>query len=419
MHFDPEYIKGGDPAQRCTKLKPNGDSSGPFGNYNCDTPTVTVDDSLNFMTKAEPNPDFILYTGDSVPHYLYYSGGEVYTEQMVLANVLEVNRRLGATWPNKPIYPCFGNHDTFPSDQLPPPPNEYSRRWFLNITQSWIDSGFAVNDPKILETARNGGYYTTLIKPGLRLVALNTVLCDILNIHAFIHQEADFYGQMQWWNQTMFDAERAGEKVMIIGHRSPGVGDDGLIKMTVGCDRRFNEIVEQYYHIIVGMFFGHEHEDAFHIFHDIATNTKPLAVMFLTPSVTTFTFQNPSVRLFEYDPDSNSVVNFYTFTTNLTAANRIGKLVWTVEYDALSAYQMKSLAASEWQIVIDRMQRDPSTWALFRRLYQAGYWLDIGQQDPCTFGSRCMQVQICSMRTSSLPSFDACIKSQSHIASKV
>ncbi len=42
---------------------------GPAGNYSCDAPEVLVMALLAAMQRIEPNPDFILWTGDSGPHY--------------------------------------------------------------------------------------------------------------------------------------------------------------------------------------------------------------------------------------------------------------------------------------------------------------------------------------------------------------
>jgi hypothetical protein len=42
---------------------------GEWGHYGCDAPEVLVLATLAAMQRIEPNPDFILWTGDSGPHY--------------------------------------------------------------------------------------------------------------------------------------------------------------------------------------------------------------------------------------------------------------------------------------------------------------------------------------------------------------
>ena len=66
-----------------------------------------------------------------------------------------------------------------------------------------------------------GGYYTTLVEKGLRLVSLNTNYGHKENIWLAIKNE-DPAGQLKWLVQVLLRAEKDGEKVHIIGHVPPG-----------------------------------------------------------------------------------------------------------------------------------------------------------------------------------------------------
>ena len=39
------------------------------GDYQCDSPLLLLKSAVLAMNKFEPNPDFILWTGDSNPHW--------------------------------------------------------------------------------------------------------------------------------------------------------------------------------------------------------------------------------------------------------------------------------------------------------------------------------------------------------------
>lgn len=74
--------------------------------------------------------------------------------------------------------------------------------------------------PQALSTFRTKGYYTQLHKPGFRLVVLNTNFCYTFNFW-IVYDAVDPEGQLQWFSNTMYEAERAGEKVWVVGHVPP------------------------------------------------------------------------------------------------------------------------------------------------------------------------------------------------------
>ncbi len=72
---------------------------------------------------------------------------------------------------------------------------------------------------------------------------------------------------------------------------------------------------------------------------------KPMATAFITPSLTTFSAQNPSIRIFEVDADTNIPVNILQYRLNLTKANmdRNATLKWDLAYDFLSVAFLNSI----------------------------------------------------------------------------
>lgn len=55
LHWDPDY-------------EANCEGGGPYGRYGCDSPWRLVSTALDEAKRLAPNPDAILWTGDSMPH---------------------------------------------------------------------------------------------------------------------------------------------------------------------------------------------------------------------------------------------------------------------------------------------------------------------------------------------------------------
>lgn len=122
-----------------------------------------------------------------------------------------------------PIFPAIGNHDTFPVDQFNRIPRDASHYddfdWLLSgLAEYWapfLDSG-------AIQTLRSGGYYTQLVKPGFRVIALNTQWGDMLNFYLLL-QENQKQQQFDWLIDVLTNSEKSGEKVVIIGHIPSGI----------------------------------------------------------------------------------------------------------------------------------------------------------------------------------------------------
>ena len=65
------------------------------------------------------------------------------------------------------------------------------------------------------------------------------------------------------------------------------------------CQNRFENIIR-------AQFFGHTHNDQFLVFYDAATQSRPVNLGFITPSVTTYTGLNPSYTIYTVDGPGES-----------------------------------------------------------------------------------------------------------------
>ena len=68
IHYDKFYVKNGDVQKFCHSAAGIGKAR-RFGEYDCETNKDLFLSALEAMVDIEPDPDFILWTGDSSPHW--------------------------------------------------------------------------------------------------------------------------------------------------------------------------------------------------------------------------------------------------------------------------------------------------------------------------------------------------------------
>jgi sphingomyelin phosphodiesterase len=192
---------------------------------------------------------------------------------------------------NIPIYYALGNHDVFPVDQLDP----RAPSILQPLGSYW--SKFLPSDA--LASFQSRGYYTILLRKGLRLVVLNTQYEDPINFFLY-RGDVDPGKQLTWLTQVLTAAEHAQEKVFILGHIPPGIVDRGVQPESLpNFNTNFSRIVEQFQHTVVAQFYGHTHQDCFRLFQD-SKYEQATSVAYITPAVTPWEIQNPSGKLMNY-----------------------------------------------------------------------------------------------------------------------
>ncbi len=86
---------------------------------------------------------------------------------------------------------------------------EFSTSWLYNEADiQWAKCLPASTS----STIRYGGYYTALVRPGLRIVSMNMNYCYTFNYWTFYNSQ-DPASSLIWLNQILEAAEQAGEKV--------------------------------------------------------------------------------------------------------------------------------------------------------------------------------------------------------------
>jgi sphingomyelin phosphodiesterase len=131
--------------------------------------------------------------------------------------------------------------------------------------------------------------------------------------------------------ETLRQAEKNGEYVFIIGHIPPGDST-----YTTECAKRYQVLVDRFQNIIRGNFYGHTHYDEFRVLTEYYNKDKVAGIIYTAPSLTTYSFQNPSFRVYEVETKSMILKDYYQYRLNLTEANATPDKdpEWKIVYNA-------------------------------------------------------------------------------------
>ena len=106
-------------------------------------------------------------------------------------------------------FTALGNHEGFPVGTFPTDAESGT-----SVSIEWLYNGVDNNWPNWdqdwdWEMFLKNGFYTTLIKPGLRLISLNTNFCSGHNIFLFLNF-SDPADQLKWLTQQLTRSEQLG-----------------------------------------------------------------------------------------------------------------------------------------------------------------------------------------------------------------
>ena len=146
------------------------------------------------------------------------------------------------------------------------------------------------------------------------------------------------------FNDTMYQVQQLGGRVVIIGHSSP-------IDWLPEFSSAFNAYLDQYQASILNLFFGHTHHNQVQLYHP-PTTSSPHTVGYIGGSVTPYTNTNPGFSVYSYDRSLSLpylVTDAQLHWLDLPAANAKGQADWSqVRLTASSAYQLKDLSPASW-----------------------------------------------------------------------
>uniref|UniRef100_A0A2K6DEV5 Sphingomyelin phosphodiesterase acid like 3B n=1 Tax=Macaca nemestrina TaxID=9545 RepID=A0A2K6DEV5_MACNE len=307
LHLDPHYKVSKYPFQVCPSAGfqsvPN---AGPWGDYLCDSAWALINSSIYAMKEIEPEPDFILWTGDDMPH--------VPDEKLGEPAVLEIVECL-----TQLIREVFLG--AFYSEKLPGP---------------------------------SGAGQIVVLNTNLELTA------DMV----------DPGQQFQWLEDVLTNASKAGDMVYIVGNVPPGFFEKTQNKawFQEGFNEKYLKVVRKHGRVIAGQFFRHHHTDSFRMLYDDAGQLPAPSLLLspdplFTPWKTTLPgvingANNPAIQVFEYDRATLSLKDMVTYFVNLSQVNAQGMRRWELEYQLTKAYWVPDASAHSVQAVLDHIAGD-------------------------------------------------------------
>lgn len=225
----------------------------------------------------------IYYTGDIIDHGIWET-----TKEGNLEMIQQVHAMFNESFKGIPFYPIIGNHETHPVNVIGPlglSDPELAIEWlYENITKAyaqWLPSD-------TLETIKKGAYYTVLVKPGFRIIALNNNDCYTYNWWILMKKGLDAISeQLQWFHDTLLAAEKANEKVHVLIHIP--TGDGSCYKYW---SREYRRIVDRFHDTISAQFNGHTHRQEFNVYYAQNNSCFAINVAWNGGSITPYTYVN-------------------------------------------------------------------------------------------------------------------------------
>jgi len=295
--------------------------------------------------------DMIMWTGDNIAHDIWNQNVGNQTK-----NTYEATQSVLKYFPNASIYPMFGNHEPYPADQFDTLGN--ASAW---LTASLGDMWKVWLTDEALTTFENKSYYSIVDKThNVKIIALDTIVCDTDDFY-LIRDPTDPLDQLAWFREELYDSERKDQAVFIIGHIPPG---------SWGCDSswsyRYSALIDRFTNIIRGQFYGHTHHDEFEIVRGFEDHSA-VGVVFMAPSLTTYSDLHPSLRVYEVDAETHQPVTYRQYRLNLDFWNQntTGPLQWDQAYEVLSAYDLPDMSFHSFDQLATRFKSEEDTLRLY------------------------------------------------------
>lgn len=319
LHIEKNYKPGSDTGKRCVA----GEGDTPqIAFIGCDLWDKTIKMYLEAVKEKYPNPEFIMYNGDSNPHFIDVGYASKYTREDVLEYAEYGVKLIHEVFPDVQLIPIIGNHDNYPSDQLAI--NEEGMQHLQTL-----GSYFAEYIPQSeVDTLVTKGYYVHDIGDDMRIVVMTTVLCDLVNFYATLTGGENDMGMFDAVAKELEKARAEGKHVLMALHRPAGKTETSTVfaDFLPLCRNKLGEIYENYQDILTyGSFTGHTHKNSFRLFTD--STGKPTHVQFVSIPLTTYSSQQAGSSLFYYDDTKHIITDVIEIYMDTDESNSAGKVV--------------------------------------------------------------------------------------------
>ncbi|KAI1093987.1 sphingomyelin phosphodiesterase [Rostrohypoxylon terebratum] len=367
VHVDPLYFAGTEAncsQPICCRINTPDDLSGhvpagPYGEHTCDSPVSLEESMYAAINTIAPDAAFAIFTGDIVDHAVWLTSQDYNSRD--IQNTYARMAKAGLH-----VYGTAGNHEVSPTNAFPfregkgMEGTQWIYELLAKVWRKWIGTRGA-------ETAKAFGAYSVRHPThsgdgtgGLRVISVNTNLYYHQNYWMYTDpMEKDPSGQLDWLVRELDAAEKAGERVYVVGHMPMGNRDAFR-----DASNYFDQIVGRYEGDIAAMFFGHTHYDEFQIsYADYGkrSHANALVTSYIAPSMTP-TSGHPAFRVYDVDPVTFAVLDVTTYIANMSDREfSTSGPKWTKYYSAKETYG--SLLEKELRIELGGGQElTPAFW---------------------------------------------------------
>ena len=328
-------------------------AAGEWGAVMCDIPVKTFQSMLDYVVQDESVlPDMIFWTGDNSAHNVWDN-----TADESVAYTVKVSQMLKDAFDGKDvtIMPIQGNHDTWVEEieSFAAPGINYEVNHFKYMWQDWLTED-------AYEKFGEYGFYRMPIEllnkktlpTGSRVIAYNTQACNSLNWYTWGQRE-DPGNMFAWLENELLDVEAQGGIAFLISHYTPNQCQHQF-------GTRYRALMERFQNVVRFTMHGHTHTNYFEVVQSMSNPGTPIMLANVGGSVTTYTAQNPSFMMIDFDQETMLPVNMYTYAMDIEKANAEGYPTWELLHDYTETYGLTDMSPQSMLGLSKRFLTDPS-----------------------------------------------------------
>jgi hypothetical protein len=330
-----------------------------FGRYKCNPPPKLMKSLLTHLSRHNPDPDFIVITGDLAPHGFpddaYPLSPDTQLTDLCPSKFLVMQqhiRELRRYFPRTQFAFAMGNNDHLPK-------NVFWRPYMEKLGDMFLDEGF-LTQTQHADFIRVGSYALDP-RPGLRIVCPDFSLfieggeASFVPEHVWAHldgieqEDARFpvrAALLQWLRTTLLDARHSGLAVMVVAHQ-PLATKKGKDEMDIDSAHfaHLKVILAEFSDVIRSALFGHRNLAGLQ--NILGPLGEPLIPSITVPGISPRGNNQPVFHEVFLDPSSYQILEFEQWVFDLINENTIAaRLVVESELASASVTLKSATAAS-------------------------------------------------------------------------
>ncbi len=353
---------------------------GPPSNLGRDTNYPLLLSALHAAHQAAPHARLVIVPGDFVvhtfpEHFRACRPQSTPADFTALATkTMEfVALQIARSFPNAQIVPVLGNNDSDEGDYTLP-----SQEMLQRVAAAWrplVDGKHKAGHADF-SSFPAGGYYEAQLAgwPHLRVAALNSVVWSAKFRGAAKPASSVGDAELEWLQNLLAEADKAGDKVVVVGHVPPGLdawatrqsGGRQIVTMYQECGeqgasatcRDFGHAVpnllQRFSSVIALGVFGHTHQEEFRL----VGNAKAAVATKVVPSISPVLGNNPAFLV--VTAGENFVWRDYTAWVLPLGEGAKSPPAWRAEYSFDAAYGEPEWGVAALRSLGEKLNNEPA-----------------------------------------------------------